>query len=340
MRTWTREPGTPSMLRDGDPSRGPSYRTWINLRRQAKRGNGRRQRFFRQQRILAESGITCAKGGYHLWYPNRDQHNLYKGPESHPDNPYFPAASGGYRALRGWAPAPLGASAPRGGAAGGVFVAGRIAAPSLCSAKRMVRGAQPARSGLVLKAHKKAASSSKNQGHSSNPHYWGLSKKGHQGAAVKAGQLLCKQKGNNWYAGANVAKGRDFSLHSLRDGIVQWRGEEWKHREVFVVPWEYVTEKCEWISPCILAPKVYEPWMGDRDDGKRNRILQLREEWLETDVGKDWLAKKTQKKVQQREIQAKIRAYKKLKIAGNLPKTEKPATIAAGGGESESEAKS
>lgn len=316
------QPGMPT----SDQSRGPSYRTWVNLRRRARWADGKRLRFYKQQQILKESGMTCAKGGYHKWYPNRETFNLYKGPESHPNNPWFPAASPGYgQALGDWAPARLAATVPP---------SGRASAFAGVSPMRPVRGGRGAGSALVLHAHKKAASSTRNQGHKNNPHYWGLTKKGHQGSAVKAGQLLAKQKGMNWYAGANVARGKDYSLVALRDGIVQWRGE-YRHREVMIVPWEYVREKCQWVNPNTLGPKEYEPWMGTHNYGKRHHILQLRREWLKTEKGQEWLKKKNEKKERQKIIQKKIRAYTKLKKQGKVPQKEE--TVAAGA-ESEGEA--
>jgi len=333
-QSWTREPAYPGMEQEGDPSRGPSFRTWINLKKRASKVIGR-QRFFRQQKFLAEAGIQCAKGGYQKWYPNRDVHNLYKGPESHPDNPDFPAASPGYQALRGWAPGQVGDSSKKVG--GFAFVAGRVPTMSMAtigSAKRAVRSVR-AQSAIVLHAHKKAASSTRNQGNKSSPKYWGVQKKGLQGNAVKAGQLLVAQKGYNWYPGANVVKCGDFSLRAVKDGIVQWRGT-YKNREVCVVPWEYVRTKCQWINPNTLGPKEYEPWMGTRTTGKRDHILRLRKEWLEKDEGKEWLKKKEDKVSKQKEIQAKIRAFRKLSKAGKVTE-RKPSEVSAGS-DSEKEA--
>ncbi|CAE8600958.1 unnamed protein product, partial [Polarella glacialis] len=89
-----------------------------------------------------------------------------------------------------------------------------------------------------------AASSTKNHGSGPpNPKFWGVAKSGLQGSAVKNGQLLVKQKGMNWYNGANVTRCSDYSLRSTKDGIVQWRGS-YKHKEVYVVPWEYVRLNC------------------------------------------------------------------------------------------------
>jgi len=292
------------MRAEGDPTRGPDYRLYVNLMRYAKKTVGR-QRYYKQQQILRESGITCAKGGYHKEYPIPG-FNLYKGPDSHPNNPWFPAMSPGYKqygkdAVRAWAPAQLAAtSAP--GSHSSTFAGG--------SSKRFWRSSRGAGSAMVLHAHKKTSASTKNQGHSLLPHFWGLTKHAHQGAAVKAGTRLAKQKGMNWYPGKNVARGKDYSLVALRDGIVQWRGE-YRHREISIVPWEYVREKCTWINPNTLGPKQYEPWMGTRNHGKRHYILNLREEWLRTDEGKEWQKKKDEKTEKQKEITKKFRAFRK-----------------------------
>uniref|UniRef100_A0A7S4W4C2 Ribosomal protein L27 n=1 Tax=Alexandrium monilatum TaxID=311494 RepID=A0A7S4W4C2_9DINO len=329
-RVWDRRPALPNMEVDGDPSRGPDYRTSVNLKRYAKRVG--RQRYYKQQQILRESGITCAKGGYKKWYPNRETFNLYKGPESHPDNPWFPHYSAGYKrteAVHSWAPAQLGAtSAP--GSTSSTFAGGS-------SKRHWHRGARAAGSALVLHAHKKTSASTKNQGHSLKPHFWGLTKHGFQGCAVKAGTRLLKQKGMNWYAGKNVARAKDYSLVALRDGIVQWRGN-YRHREVTVVPWEYVREKCVWTNPNTLGPKEYEPWMGTHDHNKRHYILDLRRRWLKSEEGREWSKKKEEKKEKQKAIQKKIRVYLKAKRQGKVPAKAESADPVVAGAESESEA--
>jgi len=219
-------------------------------------------------------------------------------------------------------------------------------------------GARAGRRGIVLKAHKKAASSTKNQGHVKNAHHYGITKQGRQGNAVITGTLLVKQVGFKWYPGANVAVGRDFTLVAKKDGIVQWRGTA-KHKEVYVVPWEYVNAKCEWITQNTLVPKEYAPWMGKPHvshktafEQKQRPIIRahmtkMREEWLETEEGKEWAAKKKEKKLKQREIQAKIRArrayIRKLKEEGGAPggaESVKEEVGASSAGESESEAES
>jgi len=223
------------------------------------------------------------------------------------------------------------------------FVAGN--APTL-SAKRTALLGRSARRGLViLKAHKKAASSTRNQGHKNNPKHYGITQKGLPGAAVKAGQVLLKQKGQVWKAGANVVRAKNFTLHALKDGIVQWRGTGNKNGqpnrsgggEVFVVPWEYVHSKCQWLTDTRLGPKKYEPWMGSMKHGDYGReiILKMREEWLQTDEGKAHLKKKEEKQQKQKEIQARIRAHAKLSREGKTSGKTEPVLA---GGDSESDA--
>jgi len=343
---WTRNPAPP-WFNKGDTSRGPDYRTWINLRNQAKK----HQKRWRQRRILEEAGITQCKGGFKHWHPTRDQHNLYQGPDSHPDNPWFPAASPGRigmrdlfrenKAFQELSAEGMSSSVTR--AEISAFVAGN--APML-STKRAALLGRSARQGLViLKAHKKAASSTRNQGHKNNPKHYGITQKGLPGAAVKSGQVLLKQKGQVWKAGANVVRAKNFTLHALKDGIVQWRGTGNKDGqpnrsgggEVFVVPWEYVHSKCQWLTDTRLGPKQYEPWMGSMKHGDYGRgiILKMREEWLQTEEGKAHIKKKEEKLQKQKEIQARIRAHAKLRRDGKAPSKTEPVLA---GGDSESDA--
>lgn len=346
---------------EGATANGPSYKTFRKLIRQSSKG----QKYHKQHRILADAGITMAKGGFHVWYPDRDLFNLYNGPESHPNNPYFPAMSHGTdRSELGPHPQTGAPRSPllvraglhpndgvttvpenlsyrpqipttpgRGGfkvgtlrlkreplQAVGSGLAGLPVSGGFLAAGRFVptRGA---RRGLVIcHAHKKAASSTKNQGHSSNCKHWGLNRKAYQGNSVKTGDLLVRQKGTVWHPGANVVQGNNFNLHAKKDGIVQWRGD-YKHKEIFVVPWQYVREKCTWINPNTLGPAKYEPWMGDEENQdteshpgrKRRYVMKLRAEWLKTEEGNAFTQKKEAKKATQREIMAKIRAIKKAK---------------------------
>lgn len=66
-------------------------------------------------------------------------------------------------------------------------------------------------------AHKKAGGSTRN-GRDSNPKYLGVKRYG--GEVVSAGNILVRQRGTKFHAGANVGVGRDHTLFALVDGKV------------------------------------------------------------------------------------------------------------------------
>jgi large subunit ribosomal protein L27 len=66
-------------------------------------------------------------------------------------------------------------------------------------------------------AHKKAGGSSRN-GRDSESKRLGVKKFG--GEAVRAGNILIRQRGTTWHAGANVGMGRDHTLFALEAGSV------------------------------------------------------------------------------------------------------------------------
>jgi large subunit ribosomal protein L27 len=68
-------------------------------------------------------------------------------------------------------------------------------------------------------AHKKGQGSSRN-GRDSNPQYRGV-KRG-DGTVVLAGNILVRQLGTCFHAGAGVGTGRDWTLFALRDGQVRF----------------------------------------------------------------------------------------------------------------------
>lgn len=80
-------------------------------------------------------------------------------------------------------------------------------------------------------AHKKGVGSSKN-GRDSNPKYLGVKKFG--GEAVKAGNILVRQRGTKFKAGANVGMGRDHTLFALEDGRVVFTNKGSKGRFISV----------------------------------------------------------------------------------------------------------
>jgi large subunit ribosomal protein L27 len=69
-------------------------------------------------------------------------------------------------------------------------------------------------------AHKKAGGSSRN-GRDTIGKRLGVKKFG--GEAVLAGNILVRQRGTKWHAGANVGVGRDYTLFALVDGHVQFK---------------------------------------------------------------------------------------------------------------------
>jgi len=318
----------------GAGPRGPSYVPWINLMRKANK----EQRFWRQRQILKREGITQCNGGYKVWHENASTYNMYTGPDSHPDNPWFPAASPGY-----WANAPSKAKESAKEAVGGMgvlssmplakhgLVGGRT--PTMTSA----RGSGLRCRGLVIQhAHKKAASTTKNQGKKHNYQFWGIHPRGVAGNAVKAGDLLLRNSKKPWFAGENVAACKRNILRAEKDGIVQWRGTN--RKEIFVVPWEYVRAKCQWATSNLLIPQKYEAWMGTNPEepiGRMKYINKMREEWLETEEGKAHLKKKEEQRKKRREIRERFHAARK-QSRGGQPSTS-PESVPAGSA-SESEA--
>ena len=68
-------------------------------------------------------------------------------------------------------------------------------------------------------AHKKAGGSTRN-GRDSNPKFLGVKRYG--GEAVKAGNIIVRQRGTRFHAGDNVGCGRDHTLFALVDGKVRF----------------------------------------------------------------------------------------------------------------------
>jgi len=80
-------------------------------------------------------------------------------------------------------------------------------------------------------AHKKGVGSSKN-GRDSNPKYLGVKKFG--GQTVLAGNILVRQRGTKFKAGAGVGMGRDHTLFALVDGVVVFANKGQKGRFISV----------------------------------------------------------------------------------------------------------
>ena len=68
-------------------------------------------------------------------------------------------------------------------------------------------------------AHKKGAGSTKN-GRESNPKYLGVKRFG--GEAVRAGNILVRQRGTKFHPGQGVLKGSDDTLFAIIDGTVKF----------------------------------------------------------------------------------------------------------------------
>lgn len=78
-------------------------------------------------------------------------------------------------------------------------------------------------------AHKKGAGSSRN-GRESHSKRLGVKLFG--GQAVKAGNILVRQRGTKHNPGSNVGVGKDHTLYALIDGEVEYRKK--KDNKVFV----------------------------------------------------------------------------------------------------------
>jgi large subunit ribosomal protein L27 len=82
-------------------------------------------------------------------------------------------------------------------------------------------------------AHKKGKGSS-NNGRDSNPKYLGVKKFG--GEAVKAGQIIIRQRGTRVKPGINVGLGRDYTIFSLIEGSVKFDTIRNSQKRVSVLP--------------------------------------------------------------------------------------------------------
>ncbi|MBO4525099.1 MAG: 50S ribosomal protein L27 [Bacteroidales bacterium] len=84
-------------------------------------------------------------------------------------------------------------------------------------------------------AHKKGQSSSKN-GRDSHSKRLGLKKFG--GEAVKAGNIIVRQRGTVHYPDRNVGMGKDHTLYALIDGTVVFKRKKEDKSYVSVLPFE------------------------------------------------------------------------------------------------------
>jgi len=74
-------------------------------------------------------------------------------------------------------------------------------------------------------AHKKAAGTAKNLRDSAGKR---LGIKIFGGSAVKAGNIICRQRGTKWHPGEGVGLGKDYTIFALIDGFVKFTEEKKK----------------------------------------------------------------------------------------------------------------
>ncbi len=84
-------------------------------------------------------------------------------------------------------------------------------------------------------AHKKGVGSSKNGRESESKR---LGVKIYGGQAIKAGNIIVRQRGTQHHAGENVGMGKDHTLFALTDGVVAFRKKQNNRSFVSVVPSE------------------------------------------------------------------------------------------------------
>ena len=82
-------------------------------------------------------------------------------------------------------------------------------------------------------AHKKGTGSTRN-GRDSQSKRLGVKRYG--GQAVKAGNILIRQRGTRVHPGKNVGRGSDDTLFSLIDGVVQFEQYNRSRKQVSVYP--------------------------------------------------------------------------------------------------------
>jgi len=81
-------------------------------------------------------------------------------------------------------------------------------------------------------AHKKGGGASRNNRDSKSKR---LGIKRFEGQVVLAGTILVRQRGTRVYPGENVGVGRDYTLYSLVDGVVQFGPHNQEHKKVSVL---------------------------------------------------------------------------------------------------------
>lgn len=82
-------------------------------------------------------------------------------------------------------------------------------------------------------AHKKAGGSSRN-GRDTAGRRLGIKLFG--GQVAVAGNIIARQRGTTWHAGANVGMGTDHTLFALSDGRVQFKTKSKGRTYISIVP--------------------------------------------------------------------------------------------------------
>jgi large subunit ribosomal protein L27 len=85
-------------------------------------------------------------------------------------------------------------------------------------------------------AHTKAGSSKAGQG--SNVAGKRLGIKVFGGSVVKPGQIIVRQRGRTFIPGNNVKMGKDYTIFSLIDGVVNFKHVTKKKKAINVIPAE------------------------------------------------------------------------------------------------------
>jgi large subunit ribosomal protein L27 len=100
-------------------------------------------------------------------------------------------------------------------------------------------------------AHKKGVGSSDN-GRDSKSKRLGVKLFG--GQAAVAGNIIVRQRGTRFHPGTNVGMGKDFTLHALVDGTVEYKKSKLNRTFISVIP--SVAEKVD--IPAKVAPKAVQ----------------------------------------------------------------------------------
>jgi large subunit ribosomal protein L27 len=98
-------------------------------------------------------------------------------------------------------------------------------------------------------AHKKGVGSSDN-GRDSKSKRLGVKLFG--GQVATAGNIIVRQKGTKFHPGNNVGMGKDFTLHALVDGTVQFKKSVKDRTFVSVVPFQKeIDEVLDKVTPTV-----------------------------------------------------------------------------------------